>query len=84
MTSDLTAALVTAAVAWAGVLLAALLPVPDAAFDRLRWVGAAAIGFVALSIVGVDLPGYLPGTVLIGGATAALAWSARRGRAVPA
>jgi hypothetical protein len=80
---SLTGAAIAAAVAWASILLAALLPIPAHAFERLRWVGGATIGLVALAMVGVTVPGYLPGTVLIGGTSVALAWPARR-RPAPA
>lgn len=70
----LVGAAIAAGVAWASILLAAVLPIPDAAFTRLRWVGAAAIGLVALALVGVPVPGYLPPAVLVGGAAVALAW----------
>lgn len=75
---SLTGAAIAAAVAWASILLAALLPIPAYAFERLRWVGGAAIGLVALALVGVAVPGYLPPAVLIGGASVALAWPPRR------
>lgn len=75
---SLTGAAIAAVVAWASILLAAVLPIPAAAFERLRWVGGAAIGLVALAMVGVTVPGYLPAAVLVGGTSAALAWPARR------
>jgi hypothetical protein len=78
---DLAVALVVAAIAWAAILLAALLPVPAAAFERLRWVGAAAVGLVALALAGVEVPGYVPPAALIGGTSVALAWPAPRRRA---
>ena len=68
---------VAAAVAWASIVLAAVLPIPSFAFARLRWVGAAAIGLVALALVGLPVPGYAPPAVLIGGAGVALAWPHR-------
>ena len=75
---SLTGAIVAAAVAWASILVAAVLPIPAFAFARLRWVGGGAIGLVALALVGVPVPGYLPPAVLIGGAAVALAWPRRR------
>lgn len=75
---SLTGAVVAAAAAWASILLAAVLPIPAFAFARLRWVGGAAIGLVALALVGVPVPGYLPPAALIGGAGVALAWPRRR------
>jgi hypothetical protein len=81
---SLTGAAVAAGVAWASILLAALLPIPAFAFQRLRWVGGAAIGLVALALVGLPVPGYLPPATLIGGTGVALAWPARRQGAVPA
>lgn len=75
---SLAGAIVAAGVAWVSILLAALLPIPAFAFLRLRWVGGAAIGLVALALVGVAVPGYLPPAVLIGGAALALAWPHRR------
>ena len=75
---SLAGAIVAAGVAWVSILLAAPLPIPAFAFMRLRWVGGAAIGLVALALVGVAVPGYLPPAVLIGGAAVALAWPHRR------
>lgn len=75
---SVTGAAIAAVVAWASILVAAVLPIPARAFARLRWVGGAAIGLVALALVGVPVPGYLPPAVLIGGTCAALAWPARR------
>ncbi len=75
---SLAGAIVAAGVAWISILLAALLPVPAFAFTRLRWVGGAAIGLVALALVGVPVPGYLPPVVLIGGAALALLWPRAR------
>lgn len=71
---SLTGAIVAAAVAWASILLAAVLPIPAYAFTRLRWVGGVAIGLVALALVGLPVPGYLTPVVLVGGAIAAFAW----------
>lgn len=67
-------AVIAAAVAWASILLAAVLPIPAFAFERLRWVGGAAIGLVALALVGMPVPGYLPPATLGAGAAVALAW----------
>ena len=74
---SLAGAIVAAGVAWVSILLAALLPIPAFAFERLRWVGGASIGLVALALVGVAVPVYLPPAVLIGGAAVALAWPHR-------
>lgn len=71
---SLTGAIVAAVVAWASILLAAVLPIPGYAFTRLRWVGGVAIGLVALALVGLPVPGYLTPVVLVGGAVAAFAW----------
>ncbi|MEK6975781.1 MAG: hypothetical protein AABY18_05515 [Candidatus Thermoplasmatota archaeon] len=71
---SLTGAAIAAAVAWLSILLAAVLPIPAFAFQRLRWVGGGAIGLVALAVVGVPVPGYLPPVTLGAGAAAALAW----------
>ena len=80
---SLAGAIVAAGVAWASILLAALLPIPAFAFERLRWVGGASIGLVALALVGVAVPGYLPPAVLIAGAAAALAWPHRPAASAP-
>ena len=63
--------------AWLSILLAAVLPIPAFAFTRLRWVGGGAIGLVALALVGVPVPGYVPVALLVGGSLLALAWPAR-------
>jgi hypothetical protein len=67
-------AAIAAGVAWASILLAAVLPIPDYLFARLRWVGGVAIGLVALALLGVPVPSYAPPVALIGGAAGALAW----------
>lgn len=77
---SLTGAIIAAAVAWASILLAAVLPIPGYAFTRLRWVGGVAIGLVALALVGLPVPGYLTPVVLVGGAIAAFAWPHRTKR----
>lgn len=74
---SLTGAIVAAAVAWASILLAALLPIPSYAFARLRWVGGIAIGLVALALVGLPVPGYVAPVALVGGSIAAFAWPHR-------
>lgn len=71
---SLTGAIIAAAVAWASILAAAVLPIPAYAFERLRWVGGAAIGLVALALVGVPVPGLLPPATLLVGAVASFAW----------
>lgn len=71
---SLTGAAIAAAAAWLSVLAAVFLPVPDAWFQRLRWVGAASIALVALTILGVPLPTHAPVVVLTVGAAVALAW----------
>ena len=68
---SLTGAIIAAAVAWASIIAAAVLPIPAFAFERLRWVGGAAIGLVALALVGVPVPSFLPPATLIVGALAA-------------
>lgn len=73
----LTGAAIAAGVAWASILLAAVLPIPTFAFQRLRWVGGGAIALVALALVGVPVPGYVPVALLIGGSALALAWPRR-------
>ncbi len=77
---SVTGAIVAAVVAWASILLAALLPIPSYAFARLRWVGGIAIGLVALALVGLPVPGYVAPVVLVGGAIAAFTWPHRTGR----
>lgn len=74
---SLTGAAIAAGVAWASILAAAVLPIPAFAFARLRWVGGAAIGLVALALVGVPVPAYAPAGLLIGGSAVALAWPQR-------
>lgn len=71
---SLTGAAIAAGVAWLSILLAAVLPIPAFAFARLRWVGGGAIGLVALALVGVPVPGYVPVALLVGGSALALAW----------
>lgn len=70
----LTGAIIAAAVAWSSILLAAILPIPAYAFERLRWVGGAAIGLVALALVGLPVPNYVPPATLIGGTLVSFAW----------
>ena len=71
---SLTGALVAAGAAWLSIVAAIFLPIPDAWFQRLRWVGAAAIAVVGLTLVGVPLHPLAPALVLAGGALVALAW----------
>jgi hypothetical protein len=71
---SLMGAAVAAGAAWLSVLAAVFLPVPDAWFARLRWVGAASIAVVGLTLLGVPLPGLAPAVVLAVGAAGALAW----------
>lgn len=75
---SLTGALVAAGAAWLSILAAVLLPVPDAWFQRLRWVGAAAIGVIGLSLVGFPLPPLAPAVVLAAGLAVALLWPNQR------
>lgn len=74
---SLTGAAIAAGAAWLSVLAAVFLPVPDAWFRRLRWVGAASIAVVGLTLVGLPLPAALPAIVLGAGAVVALAWPTR-------
>ena len=74
---SLTGAAIAAAAAWLSVLAAVFLPVPDAWFRRLRWVGAASIAVVGLTLVGVPLPNAAPAVVLVVGAAVAFAWPAK-------
>lgn len=71
---SLTGAAIAAGVAWLSILLAAVLPIPAFAFERLRWVGGGAIALVALALVGVPVPGYVPVALLVAGSALALAW----------
>ena len=71
---SLTGALVAAGAAWLSIVAAIFLPIPDAWFQRLRWVGAAAIAVVGLTLVGVPLHPLTPALVLAGGVLVALAW----------
>lgn len=75
---SLTGAAIAAAAAWLSVLAAVFLPVPDAWFRRLRWVGAASIAVVGLTLAGVPLPSAAPAAVLLAGGVLALAWPTRR------
>lgn len=75
---SLTGAIIAAAVAWASIVLAAFLPIPQAAFLRLRWVGAASIALVAFALVGVAVPNGLPVVVLLVGGAVALLWPPHR------
>ena len=75
---SLTGAAIAAAAAWLSVVAAVVLPVPDAWFQRLRWVGAASIGLVALTLLGAPLPALAPAVVLGVGALVAFAWPIRR------
>lgn len=74
---SVTGAAIAAGVAWLSILVAAVLPIPAFAFERLRWVGGAAIGLVALALVGVPVPAYVPAGVLLAGSAGALAWPQR-------
>lgn len=71
---SLTGAIIAAAVAWASILVAAVLPIPAYAFARLRWVGGVAIGLVALALVGLPVPEYVPPAALAGGAVVSFVW----------
>jgi hypothetical protein len=71
---SLTGALVAAGAAWLSIVAAIFLPIPDAWFQRLRWVGAAAIAVVGLTLVGVPLHPLAPALVLAGGVLVSLAW----------
>lgn len=75
---SLTGAIIAAAVAWGSILLAAVLPIPSYAFERLRWVGGVAIGLVALALVGFPVPNYVPPATLVGGAVVSFAWPHQR------
>ena len=75
---SLTGAAIAAAAAWLSVLAAVFLPVPDAWFRRLRWIGAASIALVGLTLVGAPLPSAAPAVVLAVGGAVALAWPAAR------
>jgi hypothetical protein len=71
---SLTGAVVAAAAAWLSIVAAIVLPVPEAWFQRLRWVGAASIAVVGLTLVGVPLPPVTPAVVLGAGAAVAVVW----------
>ncbi len=68
---SLTGALVAAGAAWLSIVAAIVLPVPEAWFQRLRWVGAASIGVIGLTLVGLPLPALAPAVVLATGLTVA-------------
>lgn len=72
-----------AAAAWLSIVAAVLLPVPERWFQRLRWVGAASIAVVGLTLVGVPLPPAAPAVVLAVGALAVFALPQGRPRAAP-
>lgn len=74
---SLTGAAVAAGAAWLSIVCAVVLPVPEAWFQRLRWVGAASIGVVGLTLVGAPLPPAAPALVLGAGLAAALLWPRR-------
>ncbi|MHB1262664.1 MAG: hypothetical protein ACYC2H_13235 [Thermoplasmatota archaeon] len=76
---SLTGALIAAGAAWLSILAAIFLPVPEAWFQRLRWVGAASIGVIGLTLVGLPLPALAPAIVLAAGLAAALLWPNPRG-----
>ena len=76
---SLTGAVIAAVAAWLSIVAAIVLPVPEAWFQRLRWVGAASIAVVGLTLVGVPLPALAPAVVLGIGAAAVLLWPARHG-----
>lgn len=76
---SLTGALVAAGAAWLSILAAVVLPVPEAWFQRLRWVGAASIGVIGLTLVGLPLPALAPAFVLAAGLAVALLWPNPRG-----
>ena len=71
---SLTGALVAAGAAWLSIVAAIFLPIPEALFQRLRWVGAASIAVVGLTLVGLPLPPLAPALVLAVGLFVALAW----------
>jgi hypothetical protein len=75
---SLTGAVIAAVAAWLSIVAAIVLPVPEAWFQRLRWVGAASIAVVGLTLVGVPLPALAPALVLGVGAAAVLLWPANR------
>jgi hypothetical protein len=75
---SLTGALVAAGAAWLSIVAAIVLPVPEAWFQRLRWVGAASIAVVGLTLVGLPLPPVAPAVVLGVGAVVALPWRSVR------
>jgi hypothetical protein len=70
---SLTGAVVAAAAAWLSIVAAILLPVPERWFQRLRWVGAASLSVVGLTLIGAPLPPAAPAVVLGAGALAAIA-----------
>jgi hypothetical protein len=78
---SLTGAVVAAAAAWLSIVAAVLLPVPERWFQRLRWVGAASIAVVGMTLVGVPLPPAAPAVVLGAGTAVALALPASRAAA---
>jgi hypothetical protein len=75
---NLTGAVVAAAAAWLSIVAAVVLPVPERWFQRLRWVGAASIAVVGLTLVGAPLPPVAPAVVLGVGAAVALLLPAQR------
>jgi hypothetical protein len=71
---SLTGAVIAAGAAWLSIVAAVLLPVPEAWFQRLRLVGAASIGVVGLTLLGVPLPAMAPAIVLGVGVLTAMLW----------
>lgn len=72
----LVAAIVVAVAAWIGVVAAIFLPIADAVFRRLQWVGSAAVALVALALLGAPFPAWGPPALVAGGAGVAFAWPA--------
>lgn len=80
---SLTGAVIAAAVAWASILLAVVLPIPEYVFRRLRWVGAASLAIVGFTMMGGQAPSWTPAAVLVTGAAWAFAWPRNAAAAIP-
>ena len=70
---SLTGAAIASAVAWASIVVAAVVKVPQPLLARLRIVGAASMAALGLAILGLPVPGWVPASILVAGAAVALA-----------
>ena len=77
----LTGALVAALVGWLSIVAASLLRLPGPVLARLRVAGGASLAGIALALLGVPVPAWVPVALLAGGVAAGLLVWARVRRA---